>query len=228
MKLPLAILVVDDDVPGLTGMLELLRNAGYQATGAATFEAARRLLELGPYDLLITDVRLKTFNGLHLVIRGRAAYPDMALIIITAFSDPLLEREAGRHGAAFLTKPIAPAAFLELVHRVLAAARRPRRYPRKRLPGGLLVMIGQLEARMVDMSYGGLRFQIAKQAGAPLPDRFEVELPSFGFSVHAETVWIERTASARAVWCGAIISDADTGAARAWRGLVDALPDSEA
>jgi CheY-like chemotaxis protein len=35
--LPFHILVVDDDEAALNGLLELLRDAGHQATGAATF-----------------------------------------------------------------------------------------------------------------------------------------------------------------------------------------------
>jgi len=44
MKLPYRILVLDDDENALTGIVELLRDANYDVTGAATYDAAKRML----------------------------------------------------------------------------------------------------------------------------------------------------------------------------------------
>ena len=41
-------------------------------TGATTFDGAKQFLALESYDLLIADVRLRGFNGLHLVRRSGA------------------------------------------------------------------------------------------------------------------------------------------------------------
>ena len=83
MKLPYRILVLDDDEAALSGIVELLRDAGHHATGAATYDAAKRLLAVSPFDLLVSDVRVRSFNGLHLVMQSRSDHPDMAVIIIT-------------------------------------------------------------------------------------------------------------------------------------------------
>ena len=106
MKLPYRILVLEDDEHTLDGIVELLREAGHNVTGASTYDAAKRLLAVGPYDLLITDVRLRAFNGLHLVMRSRADHPEMAVIIITGYDEPLMEIEASRYHATFVRKPI--------------------------------------------------------------------------------------------------------------------------
>ena len=75
MKLPYRILVLDDDQNALDGIVELLRDAGYHVTGATTYDAAKRLLAAGSYDLFITDVRLRAYNGLNLVMKSRSDTP---------------------------------------------------------------------------------------------------------------------------------------------------------
>src|SRR4030095_4692894 len=104
MKLPYRILVLDDDEHALSGMVELLRDADYRVTGAATYDAAKRLLSVGAYDLLITDVRWRAFNGLNLGMKSRAEYPEMAVIIISGYDEPLMELEASRYQAIFVSK----------------------------------------------------------------------------------------------------------------------------
>ena len=115
------ILVVDDDAGSLRGVVELLKRSGYEATGAGDFDEAKRVLTLDPPDLLIVDIRLGAFNGLHLVVRQRAQYPDRPIIVITGFYDSLLEAEATRQGAVYVAKPIEPGAFLEMVAKMLPA-----------------------------------------------------------------------------------------------------------
>ena len=91
-----------------------------------------RLLAIGAFDLLIADVRLRGFNGLHLVRQFRRDRPEMATMIMTGYDDTMMELEAGRYGAAFVRKPINPAAFLDTVAKSLAETRRARRWQRKR------------------------------------------------------------------------------------------------
>ena len=114
MKLPYRILVLDDDEHALSGIVELLRDAGHHVTGAATYDAAKRLLAVSAFDLLITDVRLRSFNGLHLVMQTHADHPETAVIIITGYDDPLIELEANRYHAELVRKPIRPSEFTRL------------------------------------------------------------------------------------------------------------------
>src|SRR5512140_1380615 len=189
MKLPFRIIVIDDDEAALSGMVELLRNAEHHVTGAATYDAAKRLLAVGAYDLLITDVRLRAFNGLQLVMRSRADYPEMAIIIISGYDAPMMEIEAGRYNASFVRKPIQPAAFLQLVDECLTNVRRQRRWPRKRIVGGFRVTAAGLNAAVVDVSYGGLRLELPEQAR--LPQQFDVEVAGIGLHLLVESVWLQ-------------------------------------
>src|SRR5215210_2749738 len=106
MKLPFRILVLDDDEHALSGIVELLRDAGHVVTAAATIDAAKGLLAIGAYDLLITDVRLRGFNGIDLVRQCHRDYPEMAIMISTGYDDERMEMEASRYGACFARKPI--------------------------------------------------------------------------------------------------------------------------
>lgn len=220
MKQPYRILVLDDDEHALAGIVELLRDAGHLVTGATTFDAAKRLLAASRFDLFATDIRLRGFNGLHLVRQAHQDYPEMGAIIMTGYDEPMMELEAGRYGAAFLRKPIKPKEFLEAVARALAVVRRQRRWPRKRVMGGFRVTAAGRPAAVVDVSYGGLRLEMP---GQPVPASFDVEVAGIGLHLQVEPVWLHPSPATGSVLCGAVIASEGTPAARTWRAIVDRL-----
>ena len=62
------ILVVSADPHVLSDRVTALRRAGFSARASSSFPDARRILEEGPApEILVTDVRLGPYNGLHLV-----------------------------------------------------------------------------------------------------------------------------------------------------------------
>jgi DNA-binding response OmpR family regulator len=221
MKLPFRILVLDDDDSALAGIVELLRDSGYLVTGATTYDAAKRLLALDSYDLLITDIRLRGFNGLHLVRQSHRDRPEMGIIIISGYDEPMIEVEAGRYGAEFVRKPIKPAAFLQTVARSLADVRRQRRWPRKRVVGGFRVTANGRPAAVVDVCYGGLRLEVTE--GGQLPDAFDIEIAGIGLHLPVEAVWAHAAEEGGAVMYGAALAAEEGPAARTWRAIVDRL-----
>ena len=112
------ILIVEDDNANRTGLVQLLRGAGYDAIGAATFEQGRQLMIAENPDLLITDIRLEGFNGLQLIITRLQPIP---VIVITGFADRILEMEVKHLGADYLVKPVSPSALLTLIAEKLKA-----------------------------------------------------------------------------------------------------------
>jgi DNA-binding NtrC family response regulator len=115
---PDRVLIVDDDGATRRGLVQLLAQAGYDATAVGTFDEARRIIGASPPDLLITDIRLEAYNGLQLILNSPRTIPT---IVITGFADPVLEAEARRGGAAYLVKPVQPLELLEVVAEKLAA-----------------------------------------------------------------------------------------------------------
>ncbi|HYT69697.1 MAG TPA: response regulator [Vicinamibacterales bacterium] len=221
MKLPYRILVLDDDEHALSGIVELLRDAGHHVTGASTYDAAKRLLGVSAFDLLITDVRLRSFNGLHLVMQTHADHPETAVIIITGYDDPMIELEANRYHAELVRKPIKPAEFTRLVNRCLANVRRQRRWPRKRVIGGFRVTVKGKPAAVVDVSYGGLRLELPDTV--PLPDSFDVEVTGIGLHLEVQPVWCHSADASPGTVIGATLAAEHTPSARTWRAIVDRL-----
>jgi DNA-binding response OmpR family regulator len=221
MKLPFRILVLDDDEHALEGISELLCATGDEVTPASSYEAAKRLMADAAYDLLITDVHLRGFNGLHLVMHCRRSVPDMALMIMTGYDEPLMELEASRYNATFVRKPINPREFVEKVAKCLAHVRRQRRWPRKQVAGGFRVTADGRPAAVMEVSYGGLRLEM--MAAGSLPQMFSVEVPGIGLRFDVEPVWSHPGRQGGAFVCGAALSSDATPEARTWRTIVDRL-----
>jgi DNA-binding response OmpR family regulator len=117
-----AVLVVNGDTNGLASLVEPLRKAGYRAVGTASFETAKHLLRTQWYDLLITELRLAAYNGLHLVFHSRVVNPATTAIVVAAIPDDSNEVEARRLGAHYVTRPMNPESLLRLVGTVLEGA----------------------------------------------------------------------------------------------------------
>lgn len=220
MKLPYRILVLEDDANTLSGIVEMLRNAGHEVTGASSYETAKQLLGTATYDLFLTDVRLRGYNGLNLVRQSNLDLPDMSIAIMTGYDESLTAIEAGRYRAAFIQKPVSPNDLLATVDRCLAAVRRQRRWMRKRVSGGFRVTANGRPAAVLDVSYGGLRLEIPD--GEEVPDALDIEVSGIGLRLPVDIIWTTRRA-AGVTECGASLADGVTPAARTWRAIVDRL-----
>jgi hypothetical protein len=111
-----------------------------------------------------------------------------------------------------------------LVSRVAAAlAGRERRWwSRMPLADNVTVGLGSGRTRLLDVGYGGFRFESAATHQDPV---VKLDLPILGLSVHAQRVWSRRT-PAEAWRCGAaLVAPVDPAATRRWRRLVDTLKD---
>lgn len=227
--MPHTVLIVDADSEALAGTGEMLSDAGYHVLMASSFEEAKQRMTLAPPDLLIADVRLGAYNGLHLVVRGRADHPEMGAIVTHTVPDPVLEAEATAQNAVYLVKPYSAERLLGVVASLLGG--RPsrtstavaRRWPRKQVAAGFAARLGGSEAKVVDLSYGGLRLQMAEAVDETLNTLQEVSVPAVGLSLHARPVWTKRAGPTGPWWCGVELEEVDPGAAEAWRGFVDSV-----
>jgi DNA-binding response OmpR family regulator len=220
MTLPQRVLVVAPSRPLARELAAILKSAGYAPIVVSDFVVAKTLLEARP-DFLISELKLGAYNGLHLAIRA-AGQSTPAIIIGDA--DPVLQAEAERYKAAFLTTPLDPERVLVLMRATPASPRRKRRSPRK--PVVVLdAYVNDVHARLLDVSYEGMRIEAAGKELAALPSRVTVRLPLFNFSCRVQRVWTARPSTeGSGVACGAELSTSDTATATAWRVLVDSLP----
>jgi DNA-binding response OmpR family regulator len=209
------ILVVDDHPDTLAGVTEFLSHAGYHTLSASTFETAMQMLDETEPDLLIVDVRLGDKNGIGLLIAGRARHPGLGMIVVTGYPDPVLELEARHQGAsAFLIKPLSSDTLLEVVAQTLLASGRHRRWFRRRVKTALEARVDERTVRLLDVSQGGARIEVAALNGTDLPDSIELRFPSFGVVVPAAKVWTRR--SDDTVLYGLAIQSTPAHAADAW------------
>ncbi len=214
------ILIVDDDAVTRQGLVELLSHAGYESVGAGTLRAAMDELEHDAPDLLITDVRLQGYNGLQLLAMGPPAIPA---IVVTGFPDRMLETDAQKMGAEYLVKPVSPAALLDVVRQKLnrsqAAFSPARRWTRRAVSTRLTALIQDVPARVLDISYGGLRLEIDRALRTRLPYSLSVTLPTSNMAIDVNVVW-QRPSGSSGWLCGAEVPEPSSPV---WRQLVDGL-----
>ena len=98
-------LIVDDDRAVLRLIEQWLIGAGYSVVACDRFETAKQYLAHTMPDILLTDVRLGAFNGLQLVILAKDRGPHTIALVMSAFDDSLLHKEAVKRGARYLAKP---------------------------------------------------------------------------------------------------------------------------
>ena len=115
MASPHSVVVVDGNARDRTSTVTLLEAAGYRVRSARSFDEAKLLLAAECPDLLITDLRLGQYNGLHLILRTRNTYPEMAALVTSRVADPVLEAEALRQHAHFILSPLTANQLLQAV-----------------------------------------------------------------------------------------------------------------
>jgi DNA-binding response OmpR family regulator len=214
------IILVNADRKSLKLTEARLSAAGYLVAAVSSFPEAKQLLASVTPDLLVTDVRLAAFNGLHLAIRSRLEHPRVPVIVSHTSPDPVVEAEARNCGAEFIAAPLDNPEFLSRVESILAEHRQippVRRWSRKQLAGTVQVNAADAMARIIDMSYGGVKLAFRDQPDVPTV--FDITLPD-GVTVKAHRVWTGRSTTDQ-LWCGAELEDVPTPH---WRRFVDSLP----
>src|SRR6478735_4822433 len=94
-----------------TALLSWLGSAGYELAIVTTFAAAKALLETRPA-LVISELKLGEYNGLHLALKARAlGIPTL----IVGPQDVVLQKDAEELGATYLTSVLRRSQVLELV-----------------------------------------------------------------------------------------------------------------
>jgi len=133
------LLIVEDEEALRSAVAERLADEGFLVEQAATGEEALRKLDDFAYDIVLTDLRLPGMDGRAVLEKGLERYPDLVVIVVTAFGTVKDAVDAIRRGAAdFISKPFQ---FAELMH-VLRTS-----LERKRLSAENAWLRSQLDAR---------------------------------------------------------------------------------
>jgi DNA-binding NtrC family response regulator len=118
------VLVVDDEKNMRLSLKTVLSDEGYNVRAAESAEEALTLLGQEDFFMVITDARLGGMSGYDLLAKVHVRWPDLPILMITAYATPKLAVEAIRAGAFdYLSKPFAPE---ELLHALARCAERHR------------------------------------------------------------------------------------------------------
>ncbi len=118
-------LLVVDDEQSMRVMLEArLSRAGHSVELAADVPALERALADGEFDVVITDLRMRTgVDGLNVVRKVKAAQPEAEVILMTAFGSDDVRRQALELGGyGYVEK--SPTLASELIALVKAAVQK--------------------------------------------------------------------------------------------------------
>jgi DNA-binding NtrC family response regulator len=143
------VLIVDDD----QSMCELIDAAlckrGYGTAWRTVPDEALALLESEEFDVVLTDLDMRSMNGLELCERIVSSRPDVPVVVVTAFGSIETAIGAIRAGAYdFVTKPVEMDALILVVDR--AIQHRSLKQEVKRLRDA--VSVGQVPGGMIGQS----------------------------------------------------------------------------
>jgi CheY-like chemotaxis protein len=100
------ILLVEDEAISRYGFAQVLQTNGYAVMEAADGQEALKLLEQHDFDLVITDVAMPKLTGFGLVAQMRVKWPDIPILLITAYLSPDASQALLRRNVEFLPKPV--------------------------------------------------------------------------------------------------------------------------
>ncbi|MDA1049198.1 MAG: response regulator [Planctomycetota bacterium] len=128
------ILVVDDSpVERLLVESLLIRNPSYRVELAENGKEAMDKIDAAPPDLVVTDLLMPEMDGLELVRQVRRQYPDLPVILMTAYGDETTAIDSLDAGAAsYVPKAKQAERLVETVDRVVGHALVQRNHERLR------------------------------------------------------------------------------------------------
>ena len=101
------ILVVDDEKMTRRNLDHVFKKDGYSVKTAASGVEALDLLELGAFDVIVTDLKMEKVDGIDVLVHAKAKDPSTEVIIITGYATVPKAIEAIQKGSYhFLTKPL--------------------------------------------------------------------------------------------------------------------------
>ena len=136
------ILIVDDETNVRRVLATLLEQEGFAALRAASGAQALDLVRAQDPDLVLTDLKMEGMDGMELLGRLTASFPEIPVLMLTAHGTVENAVEAMRRGAHdFLTKPFDRARVIAVVRQALEQAKGRRlehRGPLTPTPHGLV------------------------------------------------------------------------------------------
>lgn len=116
------VLIVDDEEDMIWSLQKNLPNESLKVVifTASSGEEALSILEKTKIDLIVTDIRMPGISGIDLLIAVRKQYPEVGVIVMTAFPSSASKAEVLEQGGLrFVEKPFDIKALRDLVRNAL-------------------------------------------------------------------------------------------------------------
>jgi len=113
------VLIIDDEIGMCRTLSAILCDQGYRVRMAYTAAAGLRLLEEEPAAVTLLDLRLPDRDGVELLEELRARYPEMKVIVITAYGEREKLGLVRELSYAYLEKPLDLERTLALIDRAV-------------------------------------------------------------------------------------------------------------
>lgn len=142
------ILIVDDEQNIRRVLARAFEKNGYEVGVTENAHQALRMVDEFQPDLVLSDVVMPGPTGLELLKKLRAKYPDLPVVMMTAYGTIPMAVEAIRNGAfEFLTKPLDMESLFKVVRHALEESRKPKTRAKPRAAtSAKTVFIGQSPA----------------------------------------------------------------------------------
>jgi len=187
---------------------------------AMTFESAKTLLMGACADVLVTELELDQLSGFYLAILARVNMRDVRTVVIGPVED-LMEQDLRMIGASCVT-PGDIQALVDAVREAIVRDQPRRRWSRRQPHADVILEIDGQPARVVDMSYGGVRVEVSVKPSAVSPGTVVIAVPQHDLQEPATSRWM-RSIDRDVYWRGLAIDANQTGPGSRWRAIVDEL-----
>ncbi len=117
-----SVMVVEDDESLLEALCDTLKLAGFEAHGVTDGPAALALLERRSVGVVVSDVQMEPMDGQLLMARIKERYPELPVLLMTAYGTIQKAVASIREGAAdYLVKPFEAEVLVSTVARYLGS-----------------------------------------------------------------------------------------------------------
>ena len=220
------IILVNREERDLRHTEAMLSDAGYLVAASTSFESAQQLMDSVAPNLLIATFRADDDQGRDFAVWNRLRHPHVPVIVTHPGAEVRdAAPEKGFAGVSLTGPPEEHPQFLPRVEAAVAegqlAQSAIRCWPRASVSGVVQVHAANASARIIDLSYAGVRLMFDDRVA--IPRSFTMALPAGETSVQAERVWTVLDTEKR-VCCGATVVES---ARDTWRQFVDSVRTSE-
>ncbi len=118
------ILIVDDEKNYLVVLSAFLSGEGYETVTADKAQRALEIVETTDLDLVLTDMKMPSMDGIELLGRIKEKNPDLPVVMMTAYGTVEKAVEAMQLGAFnFILKPFQNEALIQIIRKAVSTYR---------------------------------------------------------------------------------------------------------